>query len=198
MDGPHSAICWTAILVHDIVLLVAQTKDGAAKIRASMFGITVEELAVREKSEKHCMICRRWRDRSEFGADPSRHDGIASACRPCRRAKNIERHVSQSRGLPKGPTAYAPRDGDKLQARATVNRLVKRGRLAHPNTLPCFDCGHVWKVGDKRHEYDHFRGYGPSHHIDVQSVCAKCHHGRSRARGEITHNRSERGTFARK
>ncbi len=58
-----------------------------------------------------------------------------------------------------GPAPSPPRDGDKAQARHRVNVLVRTGRLAHPNALACADCGHIWKQGERRHEYDHYLGY---------------------------------------
>jgi hypothetical protein len=37
------------------------------------------------------------------------------------------------------------------------------------------DCGHVWKKGERRHEYDHYKGYAAQHHYDVEPVCSTCH-----------------------
>lgn len=81
-----------------------------------------------------------------------------------------------------GPPAMPPRDGDKQQARQRINVLVRTGRLAHPNTFPCTDCGHVWAEGERRHEYDHHKGYAPEHHYDVEPVCTTCHAARDSAR----------------
>lgn len=74
-----------------------------------------------------------------------------------------------------GPPPDPPRDGDKKQARKRVNVLVRTGRIPRPNALPCTDCGHVWSPGERRHEYDHYLGYGAAHHLDVQPVCTTCH-----------------------
>jgi hypothetical protein len=74
-----------------------------------------------------------------------------------------------------GPAPKPPRDGDKKQARQRINVLVRTGRLPHPNTIPCKDCGHVWIAGERRHEYDHHLGYGADHHYDVEAVCTNCH-----------------------
>ena len=43
------------------------------------------------------------------------------------------------------------------------------------DTLPCATCGHVWSVGETRHEYDHYLGYAAEYHYVVQSLCTKCH-----------------------
>jgi hypothetical protein len=74
-----------------------------------------------------------------------------------------------------GPAPYAPRDGDRKQARQRINVEVKGGRRPHPNSFPCTDCGHVWVKGERRHEYDHHKGYAAEHHYDVEPVCTLCH-----------------------
>lgn len=84
-----------------------------------------------------------------------------------------------------GPAPKAPRAGDKVQARQRVNVEVRTGRRPHPNTLPCADCGHIWKPGERRHEYDHHKGYAAEHHLDVEPVCTKCH--ARRDQGRATH-----------
>lgn len=89
-----------------------------------------------------------------------------------------------------GPPPYPPREGDKLQARQRINVEVREGRRPHPNTLPCTDCGHVWREGERRHEYDHHLGYGVEHHYDVQPVCTRCHHYRD---GKISRTHCPKG-----
>lgn len=74
------------------------------------------------------------------------------------------------------------RDGDGRQARRRVNYLVETGLLAAPNTVPCADCGHVWREGEKRHEFDHYLGYAAEHHETVEVVCSSCHHRRESER----------------
>ncbi|MBP7548709.1 MAG: hypothetical protein KA761_00365 [Gemmatimonadaceae bacterium] len=97
-----------------------------------------------------------------------------------------------------GPPPAAPRDGDREQARQRVNVLVRTGRAPHPNTLPCADCGHVWVVGERRHEYDHHLGYAAAHHYDVEAVCTSCHRRRCFDRGELTGETQRAGGLARK
>jgi hypothetical protein len=75
-----------------------------------------------------------------------------------------------------GPAPKSPRDGDVLQARQRVNVEVRTGYRPNPNDLPCIDCGHLGL--DRRHEYHHFKGYAPEHHLDVEPLCAKCHRAR--------------------
>lgn len=86
-----------------------------------------------------------------------------------------------------GPKPMEPRDGDKIQARQRINVEVRTGHRAHPNTLPCVDCGHVWRRGERRHEYDHHLGYAAEHHYDVEPVCTMCHAARDSAKKAQTH-----------
>lgn len=69
----------------------------------------------------------------------------------------------------------------KVRARYVVNLAVKTGRMPRPNSLPCVDCGHVWVPGERRHEYDHHRGYSQARMLDVVAVCTTCHARRSNA-----------------
>ena len=78
------------------------------------------------------------------------------------------------------------RDPNKLRARQVVNAQVRSGSRPHPNSLPCVDCGHVWKKGERRHEYDHFKGYAAKHHLDVEPVCTTCHAARDGAKANQT------------
>lgn len=135
---------------------------------------------------KHCRKCKQWLIESAFGRDSSRHDGLASLCKKCRatgRPKGWPRPINPLTGRP-GPAPSPARDGDKKQARRRINLEVRSGRRAHPNKLPCWDCGHEWQEGERRHEYDHFLGYGAKHHLDVHAVCSVCHRRRAYRRGE--------------
>jgi len=86
-----------------------------------------------------------------------------------------------------GPPPHPARDGDKEQARQRINVEVRTGRRPHPNSLACVDCGHLWSVGERRHEYDHHLGYAAEHHYDVVPVCTTCHAKRDSARAAQTH-----------
>lgn len=86
-----------------------------------------------------------------------------------------------------GPKAKPPREGDKKQARQRINAEVRTGRRQHPNTLSCADCGHRYAPGERRHEYDHHRGYAAAYHYDVQPVCTLCHAKRDSFRKAKTH-----------
>lgn len=60
--------------------------------------------------------------------------------------------------------------------------MINRGLLPRANTVPCVDCGHVWKPGGRRHEYDHFLGYVDEQQEMVEPVCTTCHKQRTALR----------------
>lgn len=93
--------------------------------------------------------------------------------------------IGQGRRRP-GPPPHPARDGDKVQARQRINVEVRTGRRPHPNELPCVDCGHVWSQGERRHEYDHHKGYAAAHHLDVEPVCTTCHVARDSVKARQT------------
>ena len=170
---------------------MAQTKNGALKIAAARIGITPENyLGMRIRGFKWCMRCKKWQLIAEFGNDSSRSDGLDASCRVSRNKRSRELHVPVPPELrqPNGPPMMPFRDGDKKQARKTVNLLVRTGRMARPADLPCFDCGHVGH--GKRHEYDHFKGYSAENHLTVQAVCSACHCKREMERGSWGRQRS--------
>lgn len=94
--------------------------------------------------------------------------------------------VNPRTGKP-GPSPSPARDGDKKQARQRINVEVKTGYRPHPNSLPCTDCGHVWSEGERRHEYDHYKGYSAKNHGDVEAVCTTCHSKRDNPEATKTH-----------
>ncbi len=136
---------------------------------------------------KWCTACKATHDRSAFGRDRSRYDGLSAKCLESRhtgrpRGWHPSTPINPATGRP-GPAPKPPRDGDKRQARQRINVEVRTGRRPHPNKLPCVDCGHVWEPGQRRHEYDHHKGYAAAHHLDVEPVCTVCHHHRDDKRG---------------
>lgn len=134
----------------------------------------------RARGLKWCTGCKAWHSEAEFGKDRSRYDGLAARCKQSKR--ELERDGYQPRPRPPKGRSFVPaRDGDKLQARRRVNYFVESGLLPNPNDLACKDCGH--RGDDRRHEYDHHRGYAAKHHEHVEAVCSKCHHARGRKRG---------------
>lgn len=84
----------------------------------------------------------------------------------------------QAEDEPRGDAADAKED-TKIAARAAVRRAVDAGDLEDPCDLACKDCGHTG--ADRRHEYDHHKGYSKKNHLKVEAVCTKCHRKRSLA-----------------
>jgi len=158
---------------------MAGSKVGGLRRIASQNGLSLDEFVAREGAGlKWCYGCDAWHARPEFSADRTRRDGLSVLCRKKRNEWNRARYVPRPKTR-SGPPPAPPRDGDKRQARQRINVLVRTGRLPHPNTAPCIDCGHYWAPGERRHEYDHVRGYDGANHYRVEVVCSRCHHKRT-------------------
>jgi hypothetical protein len=155
------------------------TYRGALAVAAKKAGVTRAEWLRRvDIGLKWCYRCKEWHSRTEFGMDRKRADGIAAACRSARRTfdRLLYPYKPVFERKPGGPEQSPARTGDKKQARQKINLEVRSDRLTHPNKLPCVDCGHIWDPGSqRRHEYDHYRGYGELHHLTVEVVCRGCH-----------------------
>jgi hypothetical protein len=168
---------------------------GALKTAATRIGLTPEEYQERiSRGEKWCGGCREWHYQDAFGTDRSRSDGRTRVCRTSRSMRQRETYIPR----PATPRKSSyPAGGDPARARYRVNHLVTTGRIPHPNTLPCVDCGHRWELGARRHEYDHHMGYSIEHHLSVEAVCTLCHHRRGRERGTHIRKRGPNGRFVR-
>lgn len=166
------------------------SKLGALKVAARRTGVDLETYLFRINSGKRwCCGCKDWHEMSSFGSDKNQSDGLARTCLEYRQRRSRSRYKPAAKGERRyGPLPMAPRDGDRGQARQRVNVEVRTGRRPHPNSLPCTDCGHVWKDGERRHEYDHHRGYAGKHHYDVEAVCTTCHHEREEKRNGKNNN----------
>jgi hypothetical protein len=161
---------------------IEKTSRPVRATAAARLGIALAEYEAKLASgKKWCGGCRRWEPRSVFATDNSRGDGLTSRCRNSRNTAAKAAYVPKPRPTA-GRRIVAARNGDQLQARRRVNYLIEAALMPAPNTLSCTDCGHIWAEGERRHEYDHFRGYAPEHHEDVQPVCTTCHHLRENAR----------------
>lgn len=134
-----------------------------------------------EWTDATCSRCRRALPPSAFPRDRSRPRGFGFECRECRNERARARYVRRGPAARRGWVVPA-RDGDKRQARRRVNYLVEQGLLPRPDDLPCLDCADEVFTRRYRHEYDHARGYGVAHQLDVEPVCAKCHRAREEAR----------------
>lgn len=164
------------------------SKLGIEKVAAKRSGVTLEEYRANITAGlKRCCGCKTWYPVERFYADSSRGDGISSSCRDCSSERGKRRYTQRPRQSRLGMRFVPVRSGDKLQARARVNRLVTLGLIPSPGALPCADCGHTGT--DRRHEYDHHLGYDAEHHESVQAVCSRCHYERTIARGENLRSR---------
>ena len=163
---------------------MAQTIEGAKKVAAkkAMVSVAVYNRFIGQ-GNKWCSGCKKWHARISLGKDSSRFDGLAAQCILWRKKIYSDTYVPKP-PLPNGRKFSPPRDGDKSQARHRINYYVVLGLIPSPNSLPCHDCGHIYKPGKIRHEYGHYKGYGAAHHEDVQSVCRICHTKRFVERGE--------------
>lgn len=153
----------------------------AAKTAAKRIGVPLAEYQQRlAEGLKYCWPCRTWHSRTDFATDASRGDGLKASCRAANSLR--ARAAYKPRPSPGRRGFIAPtRDGDKKQARRRVNYLVESGQLRAPGTLACTDCGHLGD--DRRHEYDHARGYDGQNQLYVEPVCTTCHHEREARRG---------------
>jgi len=144
---------------------------GVLKIAAGRRGMTVEEYQSKlDLGYKWCSGCKRWWLRENFQQDRSRSDGLKTICAAC----------SNSR-------PRTQRDPRREYARSLIGSRVTRGKMPHPNTLSCTDCGHIWQEGDHRHEYDHAHGYDGENASYVEAVYQSCHFARGVKRGEFQH-----------
>ena len=105
---------------------------------------------------KWCTGCKDWHPVANFPRDRSRGDGLNTKC------------LKSNRGKPR-----RPRNKQHEIARHKIAYAVQRGDLLSANKLQCKDCGHFGR--DRRHEYDHYRGYDFQHWFDVEPVCTICH-----------------------
>ena len=140
-----------------------------------------------KREGKWCTGCKEEHPIDAFGRDSSRTDGLASVCLASRRVK-VQKPRLGSLGRRKW--LVETRDGDKRQARRRINYLVERGRLPSPADLPCIDCGHARGDEERRHEYDHARGYDRENQLYVEAVCSTCHHKREAVRSSNAEKQS--------
>lgn len=171
---------------------------GALKRRSIQAGVSVEVLLEHERrNEFWCYRCRTFHPRAEFGDDRARGDGRERCCKESRNLAARKRYKPHPINREIGKSwRKDPRDGDRKQARGRVNYLVRVGLIPDPDDLACADCSHVGP--ERRHEYDHYLGYGAEHHEDVQVVCTLCHRRRCDERGELVQKRGEDGRFVTK
>lgn len=138
--------------------------QGAAKAAAARIGVSIDEYATNlAAGMKWCTGCKAWHAINHFPADRSRGDGRRSKC------------LRAERGKPR-----TDRDPQREKARKAVGYAVRTGKLQPADSQPCTDCGH--RGTDRRHEYDHYLGYGDQYWLSVEVVCTLCHADREKRR----------------
>jgi hypothetical protein len=172
--------------------VLSDRRLAAKKSAAKRLGIPIENYLEKiNLNFKWCSVCQSWVTMDNFNQNRNALDGKDKICRECRRLADKSRYKQvEQRKLRSKP----PRDGDKKQARNTVGSAVRCGKIPPAITLPCFDCGHIG--GDRKHEYDHYKGYAGTNHLDVQCVCVPCHAKREKQRQSLVQDfiRSEPST----
>lgn len=149
-------------------LIFQGRKLGAIKKVANNLGIDLQDYLARMKSgQKYCYGCKTWKEQASFTVDLSRGDGLSSLCKECKYQKGITR---KPRNI----------EIEKRRAHRAIYMRVLRRKLANPNSISCFDCGHFGN--DRRHEYDHYNGYLGEAKFQVQAVCSLCHAKRHKER----------------
>lgn len=139
---------------------------GVMKTAARRVGLPLADYEARiAAGEKWCTGCKAWHPVAGFPVDRSRGDGRRAHC------------LIAERGRPR-----VQRDPAHEAARHAVLRAVKAGRLPAAADVPCSDCGHEAGLGERRHEYDHVKGYAREHWLTVEAVCTLCHADREKAR----------------
>lgn len=154
---------------------MAQTTDGRIKqfCNKNKIDVLFYDKQV-SKGLKWCTGCKRWHILSYFGKDKTRFDGLAASCSFYRSRVSKSKYIKKQRISKLGDRFKKARDGDKKQARSRVNHLVKCGLIPDPNKLPCVECGHKYKSGERRHEYHHF-DYSAENQEIVISLCSICY-----------------------
>lgn len=140
--------------------------------------------------EKECKACGEVKPISEYCRNSLGKDGYFAACKQCVYRRNVEwRKSPDGRAWVKkyrenhprhGPHSgqeymreyrkkYRERNQDKVAAGKAVGRAIKRGKIPHPATVSCKECG------EQAREYHHHLGYEREHWLDVIALCRKCH-----------------------
>lgn len=74
------------------------------------------------------------------------------------------------------------RDPHKIRARGMVHRLIRQGILVPAREVSCWGC-----PDEPLHPadmWDHARGHGPGHELDIEPICHRANLRRRKERGE--------------
>lgn len=119
---------------------MAGNSRGNTKYRAALAGMAVEDYLQREsEGEKFCTKCRKWRSRSDYHVDRSRHDGLCNYCAYCRSTNSGRFHSGpiqheRRKQAERGPSwcshCSAFRSDDEVQ-----NGICRRHQSAYDRRL---------------------------------------------------------------
>ncbi len=125
-----------------------------------------------------CSKCREWLPPERFYAAPQATSGLTAECRSCngrRKAttRDFKKAAEYSRSWRRRPEVLererarsaVRRQTKEWQARAELNKAVKRGDLVRPST--CSKCGEAGRIEGHHPDYDR--------PLDVVWLCADCH-----------------------
>lgn len=142
--------------------------------------------------EKYCSRCKSTKPINLFYKNRSKSDGLSSWCKECTNTLNHtdaahrnKRKYSNSDKGKNSLTRYrstqafrqSQRDYNNKKRQSTAEKIrhsahervryrIKTGKLPHPSTLLCVDCG------NRAEHYHHYNGYACN---DVVPICASCH-----------------------
>ena len=145
---------------------MAQTRIGFIKKAAKQIGISPEAyIKFSESGLKRCTKCKAWKPIEQYDHDKSRGDGLAVACKACRRVPLKRKRI--------------PMENYHVVQRAhdAVRHAIKGGQLQKPTDLVC-------RCGKPARQYHHHFGY-EGHELDVVALCMSCH-GKARYYGDAT------------
>lgn len=135
----------------------------------------------RDTPVKRCSVCGRVFPVTAYNALSCQKDGLATACRVCRRARQRKRPISED-GLrkqrerlrkPAREQKSSPEGRRRIAARKRARNAIRSGKLIRPDS--CSSCGKRGKPEPHHVDYDK--------PFDVEWLCGECHsvrHGESR------------------
>ena len=137
------------------------------------------------KGEKQCSRCRRNLPVEQFFKHRHKSDGLQSECKDCHKERLRELYRTNEKfrrkhlNWPKenrGKRAAIVRryiagksETPEFQARLSVKKEIRSGRLLKASELRCVECG------KQATHYHHHNGYDQEYRCDVIPVCGKCH-----------------------
>jgi hypothetical protein len=108
---------------------LAQTKAGALKAAAGYYGLTVEELVERLKTQSYCNKCKTWQLRDQFGVDRSTLNGLKKNCFTCRR-------VTTPKDLKGRPSSFKGHTHtEEARRKMGIARIGNKNRVGKPNSM---------------------------------------------------------------